>query len=225
MQGVITRAHVLAHPVVIAESFGLKVLVRAIFADARETFLEIVSRCAEEEAHVGMDDLHLARTVKQFIAFECRVRDVYRRLAATFSETADAATFFRTLARHEEGHAIVLSRVRREIRRGRLWKSSKDFHLAAVGAFEMRLAAYESEVRRGVTLARALEVVEGIEASEVNVVFDTLNGSVDMRSRARFERFFVLTRRHLAYCDEQVQRLRAAHGITPPVAAARQASR
>ena len=64
-----------------------------------------------------------------------------------------------------------------------------------------------------VTLARALEIVEGIEGSELNVVFDTLNGSVDMRSRARFERFFVLTRRHLAYCSERVQGLRSQHGI------------
>ena len=30
-----------------------------------------------------------------------------------------------------------------------------------------------------------------------------------MRSRARFERFFVLTQKHLAYCWEQVRRLRA----------------
>ena len=43
------------------------------------------------------------------------------------------------------------------------------------------------------------------------MVFDTLSGSVDMRSRARFERFFVLTQRHLAYCAEQLQALRARH--------------
>lgn len=61
---------------------------------------------------------------------------------------------------------------------------------------EARLAALEAEVRGGVSLARA------IESSEVNVVFDTLSGCVDMRSRARFERFFVLTERHLACCAE-----------------------
>ena len=32
MQGVITRTQVLAHPLVILESFGLKVLVRAPYA-------------------------------------------------------------------------------------------------------------------------------------------------------------------------------------------------
>jgi hypothetical protein len=218
MQGVITRVQVLAHPVVIAESFGVKVLVRALLADARETFLEVVSRCAEEEAHVGMDELGLARTVKRFIGFECRVGDVYRRLARSFSGDADAAAFFGTLSAHEEGHAIVLSRVRREIRKGRLWKPSRDLHVAAVEAFEARLEAYEGEVRRGVGLARALELVEAIEGSELNVVFDTLNGCVDMRSRARFERFFVLMQRHLAYCREQVQGLRARHGIAPPSA-------
>ena len=198
MQGVITRVQVLAHPIVIVESFGVKVLVRALFANARETFLEIVSRSAEEEAHLGMHEIDLVRTVKRFIGFECQVGDVYRRLSQQFSGAAEAAEFFSTLSCHEEGHAIVLSRVRREIRKGRLWKQSKDLHFATVEAFEARLKAYQEEVRRGVTLARALEIVEGIEGSEINVVFDTLNGSVDMRSRARFERFFVLTQRHLA---------------------------
>ena len=213
MQGVITRVQVLAHPVVIVESFGVKVLLRAIFASARETFLEIVSRCAEEEAHAGMVELDLLRAVNRFIGFECRVRDVYRRLAERFSGVAEAAKFFRTLSGHEEGHAIVLSRVQRELRRGRLWKQSKDLHLSIVEAFAARLEAYEEEVLRGVTLERALEIVEDIEGSELNVVFDTLNGCVDMRSRARFERFFVLTERHLAYCREQIRRLRAQHGI------------
>jgi hypothetical protein len=209
MKGVITRVQVLAHPVVIVESFGVKVLLRALFADARETFLEIVSRCAEEDAHAGMDELDLARTVSRFIGFECRVRDVYRRLAQRFAGDRAAAGFFATLCLHEEGHAVVLSRVRREIRKGRLWKSSKELHVADVETFDARLAVHEEEVRRGPTLARALELVELIEGSEVNVVFDTLNGCVDMRSRARFERFFVLTQRHLAYCAEQIEALRA----------------
>jgi hypothetical protein len=215
MQGVITRVQVLAHPFVIAESFGVKVLLRALFASAHETFLEIVSRCAEEEAHLGMDEIDVARTVERFIRFECRARDLYRRLSERFAGTGEVADFFRTLSGHEEGHAVVLSRVRREVRRGRLWKRSRDLHVAAVEDFEARLAAYEEEIGRGVTLARALEIVEGIEGSELNVVFDTLNGCVDMRSRARFERFFVLTRRHLAYVGEQVQALRGRHGITP----------
>ena len=213
MQGVIKRVQVLAHPIVIVESFGVRVLVRAVFANARETFLEIVSQCAEEEAHVGMDDLRLVRTVKRFIGFECRVRDVYRRLADRFSDDPEAARFFATLSRHEEGHAIVLSRVRREIGRGHLWKESRDVHATVVEAFEGRLAEHEEEVRRGIALARAFEVVEGIERSEINVIFDTLNGAVDMRSRARFERFFVLTQRHLDYCWEQIRNLRTRHGI------------
>ncbi len=212
MQGVITRVQVLAHPIVMLESFGVKVLVRALLASGRETFLEVVSRSAEEEAHLGMQEVGLARTVKRFIGFECRVGDLYRRLSERFSGTAAAEDFFRTLSHHEEGHAIVLSRVRREIRNGRLWKDSRDVHSATVEAFEARLEAYEEEARRGVALARALEMVEGIEGSELNVVFDALNGSVDMRSRARFERFFVLTRRHLEYCGERIRALRDEQG-------------
>ena len=213
MQGVIKRVQVLAHPVVIVESFGVKVLFRALFASARETFLEIVTSCAEEEAHVEMDELGLARTVKRFIEFEGRLRDLYRRLSERFAGEREAARFFRTLAGHEEGHAIVLSRVRREIRKGHLWKRSRDLHLGGVEDFEATLEAFEEEVRRGVGLARALEIVEAIERSEINVVFDTLNGCVDMRSRARFERFFVLTERHLAFCSARIAALRLRHGI------------
>jgi hypothetical protein len=218
MRGVITRVQVLAHPIVIVESFGPKVLWRALLATAPETFLEIVSRCAEEEAHEGMDEVDLARTVKRFIGFERQVGDIYRGLAERFEDDHDAADFFRTLSGHEDGHAIVLSRVRREVRRGRLWKPSRGLHVAGVEAFAERLASLEGEIRRGVTLPRALEQVEQIEGSELNVVFDTLSGSVDMRSRARFERLFVLTRHHLAYCRERIASLRAQRGIARAVA-------
>jgi hypothetical protein len=208
MQGVITRVQVLAHPIVIIESFGVKVLVRALFSGERETFLEIVTRAAEEEAHEAHEDVALVPTVRRFIGFERRVGEIYAELSRRFSDPA-VSRFFATLAGHEEGHALALSRVLREVRRGHLWKPSRDLHLSIQESFEATLASYEDEVRRGVRLARALEIVEAIEGSEVNVVFDTLSGCVDLRSRCRFERFFVNTRGHLAYCQEQVAALRA----------------
>lgn len=213
MRGVITRVHVIAHPVVVLESFGLKVLLRSLFAGARETFLDIVSACAEEEAHAGMAEIDLLRTVRRFIGFERRMRDIYQELSLRFPDDAQAGTFFRVLAGHEEGHAIVLSRVQRELRRGRLWQRSKDLHVAAMEGFEAVLDAHEQAARRGVTLARALELVETIEGTEINAVFDTLEACVDMRSRARFDRLFVLTRRHLAYIREQILALRARDGV------------
>ena len=213
MRGVITRVQVLAHPRVIVESFGLKVLVRALFANARDTFLEIVSACAEEEEHANQHDLPLARTVKRFIEFEHRLGELYRRLSLQFPRVPDAAKFLTTLSSEEEAHAILLARVHREIRRGHLWKDSKDVYDAIVEAFGVRLEGYEEEVRRGVTLARALDVVEAIEASEINVVFDSLNGSVDMRSRPRFERFLGLTQDHVEFCGGRIAALRERYGI------------
>lgn len=213
MQGVITRVHVIAHPVVVFESFGMKVLLRSLFAGAKETFLDIVAACAEEEEHAGMAEVDLLRTVKRFIGFERRMRDIYQELALSFPGDAQAEKFFKVLAGHEEGHAIVLSRVRRELRRGRLWRRSKDLHVAAMEGFEAALDAHAQAVRRGVTLAKALELVETIEGTEINAVFDTLEGSVDMRSRARFERLFVLSRRHLSYLREQIGALRAREGM------------
>lgn len=215
MQGVITKVQVLAHPVVILESFGMKVLLRSLFAGARETFLDVVSACAEEDEHAGMAEIDLVRTVKRFIGFERRMRDIYLELSRRFSGDAQATRFFRTIGGHEEGHAVVLSRVQRELRRGRLWRPSDELHVATMEGFEATLDAHEQEVRRGVSLARALEIVEAIEGSEINLVFDTLHGAVDMRSRARFERHFVLSRRHLAYIGEQVAALRGRQAIAP----------
>jgi rubrerythrin len=213
MQGVVQRRQVLAHPIVIFEGFGLKVLVRALFAGPDETFLDIVTRCAEEESRSGMDQIDLLRTVDRFTAFERRARDIYAALARQLKDHPAAGKFLARLSNQEEGHAIVLSRVRREIRRGRLWAESKDLHVVSVGGVHALLERFEAEVRGRVPLARALEIVEAIEASEMDVVFDTLNRSVDMRSRARFERFFVLNENHLAYCREQVQRLRAGEPL------------
>jgi rubrerythrin len=213
MQGVVQRRQVLAHPIVIFEGFGLKVLVRALFAGPDETFLDIVTRCAEEESRSGMDQIDLLRTVDRFTAFERRARDIYAALARQLKDHPAAGKFLARLSNQEEGHAIVLSRVRREIRRGRLWAESKDLHVVSVDGVHALLERFEAEVRGRVPLARALEIVEAIEASEMDVVFDTLNRSVDMRSRARFERFFVLNENHLAYCREQVQRLRAGEPL------------
>jgi hypothetical protein len=210
MQGVVTTRQVLTHPLVIVEGFGLKVLIRSLLAGRNETFLDIVSRCAEEGARSEMDEVDLLRTVDQCVGFERRARDLYRALSQQFAGIAEATRFFGTLSWQEEGHAIVLSRVRHEIRRGRLWTKAKDLHLASVGAIDALLAGFEQEVQKGTTLIRALEIVEGIEGSEIDVVFDTLNDNVDMRSRARFERFFVLSKAHSAYWKEQVQSLRAA---------------
>ncbi|HEY6911199.1 MAG TPA: hypothetical protein VI356_17605 [Myxococcales bacterium] len=213
MQGVVKTRQVLAHPIVILEGFGLKVLVRALFAGRGETFLDVVTRCAEEEAHGDLDEIDILRTVDRFTSFERRARDIYATLARQLKGHPDASRFLARLSNQEEGHAIVLSRVRREIRRGRLWAESKDLHITSVAGVHALLERFEAEVRGPVLLARALDIVEAIEASEMDVVFETLNRSVDMRSRARFERFFVLNENHLAYCREQVQRLRAGERL------------
>jgi hypothetical protein len=212
MQGVVTTRQVLAHPLVILEGFGLKVLVRSLFAGRDETFLDIVTRCAQEGANDDMEEVDLLKTVDRFVGLERRARDLYWKVSQDLAAFPDAAKFFVTLSWQEEGHAIVLSRVRREIRRGRLWRKSRDFHLSSLGSIEALFANFEHEVgRKTVSLCRALEMVEEIEGSELDVVFDSLNDSVDMRSRARFERFFVLSNAHSAYWREQVPLLRARH--------------
>jgi rubrerythrin len=197
---------------VIIEAFGFKVLLRSLLAGRDDTFLDIVMRCAQESAHNDMVEIDLLKALDRFAAFERRARDIYRELSEQLSGYPDAARFFRSLSSQEEGHAIVLCRVRREIRRGRLWKKSKDLHFAMLGSLDAMFANLEHEVRtKWVSFARALEIVEHIEQSELDVVFESLSESVEMRMRGRFERFFVVSKQHSAYWREQVQNLRAVH--------------
>lgn len=213
MIGVITRREVLSHPFVILESFGARVLVRALTSGPGETFLDVVSRCEEEEAHRAEAEVDLEKTVGAFQGFELRARDLYRSFERIHSGLPAVAAFFRTLAGHEEGHAVVLAQVRHALRHGRCWKHSLRAFREEMARVAATLASAEAEAVPGITLARTLELAEALEASEINVVFDTLRGSVDLRSRARFEGFFVMTEKHLSYCREQVRALREAHGV------------
>jgi hypothetical protein len=211
MQGVVTTRHVLAHPLVILEGFGLKVLVRSLFARRDETFLDIVARCARKGANDDSEEVDLLKTVDRFVGLERRARDLYRSLSRRLIGLPDAARFFAVLSWQEEGHAVVLSRVRREIQRGKLRKKAKALQFDCLGSLETLFTNLEREVRKRVSLSRALEIVEEIEGSELDVVFDNLNDSVNMCCRARFERFFVLSKAHSAYWEEQVRLLRARH--------------
>jgi hypothetical protein len=175
-----------------------------------ETFL-IVARCSHKGANDDREEVDLLKTVDRFVGLERRARDLYRSLSRRLAGLPDAARFFGFLSWQEEGHAVVLSRVRREIRRGNLRKKSDELQFACLGSLETLFTNLEQQVRRRVSLARALEMVEEIEGSELDVVFDTLNDSVEMRSRARFERFFVLSKDHSAYWHEQVRSLRTRY--------------
>jgi hypothetical protein len=224
MQGVITRKEIFAHPMVIIEGFGLKVLVRSLVARRDETFLDIVNRCAGFRAQNDEDEIDLLRTVQRFIDFERRARDLYRKLARHYCTLPDVEKFFGTLSWQEEGHAIVLSRVHREIRRGRLSAGSRDLHEASIASVEALLKACEEEVRHGMPLGRALEIVDVIEGSELDIVFNRLNESVHMRSRARFERFFALADDHWAYHVTERRKLRARYLLHADATSASRAS-
>ncbi len=210
MLGVIQKKDIIQHPFIIIEGFGVRVLIRALIADEKETFLDIVNECFELEEHEGMDDLSLSQAVKQFLGFELRVREIYLSLEKQMLEQGyqDVSQFFQEIAAHEEGHAVVLARVRKEISRGHFWKDSADVYQGDITAFEKALKAVEEQVAKGPTLAEALDIVDALEGSEINMVFDNLKDSVDMKSRTYFERFFVMTNKHLQICSTKVQLFR-----------------
>jgi len=61
-------------------------------------------------------------------------------------------------------------------------------------------------------LAHPLVIAESFGAKVLVRALLVGAGCVDTRSRARFERFFTLTERHLACCREQLRALRARGG-------------
>jgi len=208
MQGVITTKAILQNPIVIIEGFGLRVFINALFADKDATFLDIINECHELDAHKDMASMNLSEIVNQFIGYELKSQETYTILSERFSELSDVSAFFKNLARHEEGHAIVLARVRREIERGHYWKESKQIHLDEIKRFDRFMKKTEASVLAGVSLAEALTLVDQLEGSEINIVFENLNKSVDMKSRKRFEKFFVMTSEHIGYCDKQTTAFR-----------------
>ncbi len=210
MLGVITKKDIIQHPFIIIEGFGLRVLIRALVADEDETFLDIVNECYELEEHKEMADLSIGKIVKQFLGFELRVREIYLTLAGQMHKAGyeDVSSFFREIAAHEEGHAIVLARVRQEVARGHFWKDSEAMYQDDIDLFEENLSSVEKQVSSEVSLSEALDIVDALESSEINMVFDNLKEAVDMKSRAHFERFFVMTNKHLQICTSKVQLFR-----------------
>ena len=208
MQGVITTKSILQNPLVIIEGFGLRVFINALFADKDATFLDIINQCQELDAHKDMARMNLSEIVNQFIGYELKAQELYTILSKNFSELSDVSAFFKNIASHEEGHAIVLARVRREIERGHYWKESKQIHIAEIERFDRFMKEAEASVRSGVSLAGALTLVDRIEGSEINIVFENLNKSVDMKSRKRFEKFFVMTSEHVGFCEKQTAAFR-----------------
>ncbi|PJA32758.1 MAG: hypothetical protein CO187_03095 [Zetaproteobacteria bacterium CG_4_9_14_3_um_filter_53_7] len=208
MQGVITTKSILQNPLVIIEGFGLRVFINALFADKDATFLDIISQCHELDAHKDMARMNLSEIVNQFIGYELKAQELYTILSKNFSDLSDVSAFFKHIASHEEGHAIVLARVRREIERGHYWKESKQIHISEIERFDRFMKEAEAAVLSGVSLAEALALVDQLEGSEINIVFENLNKSVDMKSRKRFEKFFVMTTEHVGYCEKQTTAFR-----------------
>ena len=208
MQGVITTKSILQNPFVIIEGFGLRVFISALFADKDATFLDIISQCHELDAHKDMARMNLSEIVNQFIGYELKAQELYTMLSENFSEIDVSPLFFKHIASHEEGHAIVLARVRREIERGHYWKESKQIHISEIERFDRFMKEAEAAVLSGVSLAEALALVDQLEGSEINIVFENLNKSVDMKSRKRFEKFFVMTTEHVGFCEKQTTAFR-----------------
>ncbi len=152
--------------------------------------------------------MDLRAIVNQFIGYELKARELYTILSAKFSELKDVSDFFRHIARHEEGHAIVLARVRREIDRGHYWKESKQIHTSEIEHFDRFIKEAEASIQSGVSLAEALDLVDSLEGSEINIVFDNLNHAVDMKSRKRFKKFFVMSKEHIGFCEKKTAEFR-----------------
>lgn len=167
MQGAIRKSDILAHPLTTIRCFGWVVLMRALFADRGQTFLDIVGRTLWAPGVPSELPEFLARG----IGLERRAADIYRSLASRVADDEPLLKLLAELARQEEDHAELLELCHASSRR-RDWSEGRiDPWRDVVAGLEVRMAALRRNVELVASRTEALRLVLDIESSEINDVF------------------------------------------------------
>lgn len=179
MQGLIGKKDVLKHPGTVIHGFGWKVFIRTLAAPPGHTFLEIISEGIPHPT--APKEIELSLQIDKLVSFELRCAHIYARLAEIFRERWGLARdFFRTLSEQEEGHAEILRITKVELARRRLWNTLVPIDTVVIEKTDKMLSKIEWALREPEKLdfSKALQFVEEMESSEINIVFDFLLHSV-----------------------------------------------
>jgi len=203
MKGVICRRHVIAHPLTTIQSFGWTVFFRALTAGPDRTFLSIVAPTLFEEPPPPA----VSSLIERCVGLEVRAAAIYRRLAGKHGDTPPLASFFETLARHEQGHAELL-----ELCRGLAGESSweeKDLErwLSVLPRLEDRMTEVEKNLEDLVETSDVLNLVIDIEGSEINQLFHGVVSATKNDFVQTFDAFRNAEKEHLDFICSEIPRL------------------
>jgi rubrerythrin len=203
MDGVIRRWDILAHPIVTIRCFGWRVFCKSLLAGKRETFLSLLTETGALRPAYNEAPALIGRCVN----LELRARGIYELLARRLPCPGPVKEFLETLARHEQGHADLLSVCREEAARVRQDAQSLECWSEVVPRIERRMKEVEESLDAVDRPADALEVVLRVETSEINRAFFGLVAA----SRSEFVRalrvFWTARDLHLAYICRTIREL------------------
>lgn len=210
MRGLIGKKDVLAHPVVIIRGFGWKTFCRCLTSSPGTTFLEIISEGIPHPA--SPQEIELSRQFDRLISFELRNAELYSQMAELFHSLLDVREFFRTLTDQEEGHAEILRITKVEVARRNLWNTLVPIKPEMIEKIDRKLTEAEKTIAdsKKLELARALHLVEDLEASEINIVFDFLLHSVQTPFLRRIHFLIPSVADHQTYLNSMLPSLKQA---------------
>lgn len=175
MRGLITKKDVLFHPCVVISSFGFKIFIRSLAAPRGLTFLEVISEGIPHPASPAQ--VEMTQQIDRLAAYELQCSSIYGYLGEIFSASPQIRNFFRTLSYQEQGHSEILRLAKVEMARRNLWPRAKLLDPATMHKLEQMLIHLDLELKKEEkpTLKKALQVIETIEASEKEMLFDFLH--------------------------------------------------
>ncbi len=207
MKGLIGRKDVLLHPWTVIRGFGLKVFLKTAFAPGHATFLEVISEGIPKP--VSPEEIQITLLLDKLISFELRTSHIYARLGTMFKEHDGANTFFHTLSIQEQGHAEILRIVKVEVARLKLWDEVKPISTEVVDKIDKDLSHLEWDIRHPETLSykESLKIVESLESSEINVVFDFIHHSIQTPFLRKSHRLIPSIAEHHSYLNTMLPEL------------------
>jgi hypothetical protein len=196
MLGAIRKRDIVAHPLVTIECFGWRVFVRALTAGRDVTFLSLLAETGSLQAAQPK----VPELVDRCVSLELTAKAIYEALARKFADVQPAlASFLRTLAKQESGHAELLELCRAAAERGD-WDEP---HFApwrdSVPRLERQLRAVQASLDECGDLSAALQLVIQVESSELDNVFDGIVAASDSEFVRKIQIFQKAGARHVSY--------------------------
>lgn len=178
MKGLIGRKDVLLHPITVIQGFGFKVFFQTLFAPHHITFLEVISQDLPQP--VSAEEIQMTLLLDKLISFELRTSHIYARMALLFKSHDGAHDFFHTISGQEQGHAEILRITKVEVARQKLWDQIKPISQTVIDKIDRELSHLEWDIRHPEAFGykEALKMVEVLESSEINVVFDFIQHAI-----------------------------------------------